>query len=57
MAVDMDNSSETFVTSSVADGIATITLNRPEALNALIPEMTDRMADLVVRFLRSEKVD
>jgi 2-(1,2-epoxy-1,2-dihydrophenyl)acetyl-CoA isomerase len=30
-----------------AAGIATITLNRPEALNALLPDMSDRLCDLV----------
>lgn len=34
---------------AVAGGVATITLNRPEQLNALRPEMTDRLADLVQR--------
>lgn len=33
----------------VADGIATITLHRPEALNALLPEMGDQLADLIAR--------
>ena len=32
---------------AAADGIATITLNRPEALNALLPDMSDRLCDLV----------
>jgi len=31
----------------VADGIATIRLNRPEALNALLPEMNDRLPEIV----------
>jgi 2-(1,2-epoxy-1,2-dihydrophenyl)acetyl-CoA isomerase len=30
-----------------SDGIATLTLNRPKALNALLPEMTDRLVELV----------
>jgi len=33
----------------VTDGIATITLNRPAALNALLPEMGDQLAALVDR--------
>jgi 2-(1,2-epoxy-1,2-dihydrophenyl)acetyl-CoA isomerase len=31
----------------VAGGVARITLNRPEALNALLPEMGDQLVDLV----------
>lgn len=32
-----------------SDGIATVTLNRPDALNALLPEMGDALADHVGR--------
>src|SRR5262245_16625115 len=32
-----------------ADGIATITLNRPDSLNALLPEMSDRLTELVAQ--------
>jgi len=31
------------------DGIATITFNRPSAMNALLPEMNDRLPELVAR--------
>lgn len=31
------------------DGIATITLNRPESLNALLPEMSDQLVALVAK--------
>jgi 2-(1,2-epoxy-1,2-dihydrophenyl)acetyl-CoA isomerase len=34
---------------AVRDGVATITLNRPESLNALTPEMNDRLVELVER--------
>jgi len=39
-----------------ADGVARITLNRPEALNALLPEMGDELADLVARADGDESV-
>jgi 2-(1,2-epoxy-1,2-dihydrophenyl)acetyl-CoA isomerase len=32
-----------------SDGIATITLNRPQSLNALLPEMSDRLTELVAQ--------
>lgn len=38
------------------DGIATITLNRPEALNALTPEMNDRLVEVVEQADRDEAV-
>jgi 2-(1,2-epoxy-1,2-dihydrophenyl)acetyl-CoA isomerase len=44
------------VLSEVEDGIGTITLNRPEALNALSPEMTDGLIDATGRFERDERV-
>jgi 2-(1,2-epoxy-1,2-dihydrophenyl)acetyl-CoA isomerase len=40
----------------VADGVAAITLNRPDALNALLPEMGDELAGLVARADADEAV-
>jgi 2-(1,2-epoxy-1,2-dihydrophenyl)acetyl-CoA isomerase len=40
----------------VSDAIATITLNRPEALNALTPEMNDRLPQLIDRAEADEAV-
>lgn len=40
----------------VADGIATITIRRPEKLNALLPDMILVMADLIERARRDAKV-
>lgn len=39
-----------------SDAIATITLNRPEALNALTPEMNDRLPQLIDRAEADESV-
>jgi len=44
------------VLSEVKDGIGTITLNRPEALNALSPEMTDGLIEATGRFERDTAV-
>ena len=38
------------------DGIATITLNRPDALNAMLPEMNDRLPELVGEAERDDAV-
>jgi len=40
----------------VADGVASITLNRPEALNALSPDMRDGLLDATNRCERDESV-
>lgn len=40
------------VLSEIEDGIGTITLNRPEALNALSPEMTDGLIEATARLER-----
>ncbi len=34
---------------AVADGVATLTFNRPEQMNALLPEMNDLLPELVAR--------
>ena len=38
------------VLAEVKDGIGWITLNRPESLNALSPEMTDGLIAITARF-------
>lgn len=45
------------VTSSVADGVGTITLDRPDALNALTSEMLDEMAAALERFAADDAVE
>ncbi|MFL6649026.1 MAG: enoyl-CoA hydratase-related protein, partial [Sulfurifustaceae bacterium] len=47
---------EQHVLTDVADGIATITLNRPEALNALSPTMMQGLIDETGRFERDPGV-
>lgn len=44
------------VLTEVRDGIGTITLNRPAALNALMPEMTDGLIAATARFERDASV-
>jgi enoyl-CoA hydratase len=41
---------------SVSDSIATITLNRPEALNTIVPPMPDEIEDAVATAVRDEAV-
>ena len=40
------------VQTTISDGIATLTLNRPEARNALSPELIDRMNEAVEEIAR-----
>ena len=47
MMLRVDDATTTPFLYEVDDGIATITLNRPEALNALLPEMNDRAPELI----------
>jgi 2-(1,2-epoxy-1,2-dihydrophenyl)acetyl-CoA isomerase len=44
------------VLSEVKDGIGSVTLNRPGALNALTPEMTDGLIEATGRFERDDAV-
>jgi 2-(1,2-epoxy-1,2-dihydrophenyl)acetyl-CoA isomerase len=46
MTVDV---SEPHVLLALADGVATITLNRPDAKNTLSPQMTDLLVDITAR--------
>src|SRR5437868_3907282 len=41
---------------AVSDGICTISINRPDKLNALLPDMILVMADLIERARRDPKV-
>src|SRR3954452_7630648 len=40
----------------VADGVATITLNRPETLNTIVPPMPDEVEAAVATAVRDEQV-
>jgi enoyl-CoA hydratase len=51
----MDDGYETILYAR-ADAIATITLNRPEALNTIVPPMPDEVADAVGRATRDQQV-
>ncbi|HUN50261.1 MAG TPA: enoyl-CoA hydratase [Candidatus Sulfotelmatobacter sp.] len=48
--------SEQQVLTEISDGIGTITLNRPKALNALSTEMTDGLIEATARFERDPAV-
>jgi 2-(1,2-epoxy-1,2-dihydrophenyl)acetyl-CoA isomerase len=48
--------SDDHVLSDVADGIGTVTFNRPASLNALSPEMTDGLIEATGRFERDPSV-
>lgn len=43
----MTQSADEFVTSELIDGVALITLNRPDRLNALLPQMLERYVELL----------
>ena len=40
------------VQTTISEGIATLTLNRPEARNALSPDLIDRMNEAVLEIAR-----
>lgn len=52
----VDQSADPRLGYDVADGIATITIRRPEKLNALLPDMILVMSDLIERARRDAKV-
>ncbi|TVR09294.1 MAG: enoyl-CoA hydratase [Salinarimonadaceae bacterium] len=53
---EIDKSSHPSIGYSVADGIATITIQRPQKLNALLPDMILVFADLIERARRDNDV-
>jgi enoyl-CoA hydratase/carnithine racemase len=53
---DVDRSSDPRLGYTVADGIATIEIRRPEKLNALLPDMILVFSDLIERARRDAKV-
>ncbi|MEK7345448.1 MAG: enoyl-CoA hydratase [Pseudomonadota bacterium] len=52
----MTNTPSDFLLETLEDGIATLTLNRPEVLNATLPETFERMAHSLERMARDPAV-
>jgi 1,4-dihydroxy-2-naphthoyl-CoA synthase len=51
-----DSKSEERVRLNIEDGIATVTLDRPNKLNALYPEMILRLVDVIEQIRRDNNV-